>query len=74
MGGDVSNDKTFDITDLMGENGVGKFRLKESDKLFAKTIYVKVERNVLEGGLISCSMSTGSTPDGSRADYIWLDN
>ena len=67
-------DRTFDITDLMGDDGVGKFRLKDSDKLFAKTVYVKVEQDVIDGELTSCSMSMGSTPDGSRADYIWLDN
>ena len=66
-------DKTFDITDLMGEDGVGKFRFKDSDKLFAKTVYVKVEQDVIYGELTSCSMSMGSTPDGSRASYIWLD-
>ena len=67
-------DRTFDITDLMGDDGVGKFRFKDSDKLFAKTVYVKVEQDVIDGELTSCSMSMGSTPDGSRADYIWLDN
>ncbi len=66
-------DKIFDITDLMGDNAVGRFRFKESDKVFARTVYVKVEQDVIEGELTSCSMSTSSVPDGSRADYIWLD-
>ena len=36
--------------------------------------YGRVAQDVIDGELTSCSMSMGSTPDGSRADYIWLDN
>lgn len=66
-------DKTYDITDLMGDDGVGKFRFKESDKPFARTLYVTVEQTVVDGELTTGSVSLGGWPDGSRADYIWLD-
>lgn len=66
-------DKTFDITDLMGEDAVGKFRFKESDKVFARTMYVTVAQDVVEGVLTTSSVSLSSRPDGSRAEYIWLD-
>lgn len=65
-------DKTFDITDLMGDGSVGKFRFKESDKPFARTLYVTVEQDVVDGELTTGSVSLGSWPDGSRASYIWL--
>ena len=66
-------DKTYDITDLMGDDGVGKFRFKESDKPFARTLYVTVEQDVVDGELTTGSVSLGSRPTGSRASYIWLD-
>lgn len=68
-------DKVFDVTDALDETGSGKVCFKESDKAFSKTVYVEIKGdnpNRKPGS--HYGIGIGFRPNGSKADYTWLDN